>query len=522
MSQKEPTANPASYPPVTSLVKFEQVSPRTRPAQLSHQNVLQMQELSTGNGQTLAANSRSKSLGMYSILNPTETCTNTREGGLRQYWQESGQVARSRTSLPPAVHGQGETTSVSLPGTPGVSIIPKPQGRPPISGRNLPAIGYLIAATNHQRPPSPESLQGSTHPEAELRRPQLQSGISGTKRPVSYAGEGHLELMPPYHTHHHPSSSLPNAATMVLPLKAAAQPVPPIYGRRGAPGPPPSGDYQRYPDGPHSHPQFHRSHHLSHGGAPQAVTTSEGGPAWQEIMHRPGLGGPMINSDGQQAFMILPGSKTPIPVQVDYSQASKKADEKRQRNAQASTRHRRKKKNMQEENIRMLQDLKDEKYNMAEQIVALTHQRDFYREERNRLQDIVLRTPAISKHASGPSSSISVRSVTSYADYSPNGCQQRPLTTPLQGYLSEASSIERPSQRRRIGDDTEYVTNCSTPPGLPPTTLPLMQIHVPGMLPRPMTAHPTTYQERLPPLTVIDGAPQPSHENTYSAQHSRK
>lgn len=60
----------------------------------------------------------------------------------------------------------------------------------------------------------------------------------------------------------------------------------------------------------------------------------------------------MAGAEGQQAFMALPGCDTPIPVQVDYSQASKKADEKRQRDAKASTRHRRKKKTMQEENMR--------------------------------------------------------------------------------------------------------------------------------------------------------------------------
>ncbi|KAJ2980517.1 hypothetical protein NQ176_g2592 [Zarea fungicola] len=521
MSQKGPTADPASHPPVTSPVKYEQVSPRTRPAHLGHQDVLQMQEASTGNGQTLGPNSQGKGLGMYSILNPTETCTNTRDGGVRQHWQESDQVARSRTTLPPGVHGQGETTSVSLPGTPGVSTIPNPQGRPPISGRNSPATGYPFAATNQRRPPSPESLQGSTHPRAEMRRPQLQSGIAGTKRPFSYAGDGHLELKPPQYSHHHPSSSLPNAGTMLSPLKAPTQPVPPIDGRQGAAGPPPPGDFQRYSEGPHSNPQLHQGHHLSHGGAP-AVVTADGGPAWPEMIRRPGLGGPMITSDGQQAFMTLPGSEIPIPVQVDYSQASKKADEKRQRNAKASTRHRRKKKNMQEENIRMLQDLKDEQDSMAQQITALTRQRDFYREERNRLRDIVLRTPAISQHASGPPSPISARSVTSYADHSPAGGQPQPLTTPSQGYLSEASSVERPSQRRRTGDHTEYATNYSTQPGLPPTTLPPMQSHTPGMPPRPMSAHLTAHQERLPPLRVIDGPLQPPQEiHTGHSTHER-
>ncbi|XWW97474.1 hypothetical protein V2A60_005456 [Cordyceps javanica] len=200
--------------------------------------------------------------------------------------------------------------------------------------------------------------------------------------------------------------------------------------------------------------------------------------------------------------------------------ASKKADEKRQRNAKASTRHRRKKKNIQEENIRLLQDLKDDQEAMAEQIDNLTRQRDFYREERNRLRDIVLRTPAISQHASGPPSPLSARSVNSYADHSPTASQPRPLHTPSQGYISETSSVERPAQRRRTDDRPEYSTNYSTQPGPPPATLPPMHSHVQSMPPRPATALATTHQERLPPLRAIDG---PSSHQLHSghATHER-
>ncbi|KAJ4158489.1 uncharacterized protein LMH87_009012 [Akanthomyces muscarius] len=174
------------------------------------------------------------------------------------------------------------------------------------------------------------------------------------------------------------------------------------------------------------------------------------------MMRRPGMGGSILNTDGQQAYMTLPGSD---------------------RNAKASTRHRRKKKNLQEENIRMLQDLKDDQEAMADQIESLTRQRDFYREERNRLRDVVLRTPAISQHASGPPSPISTRSVNSYADHSPLGSQPRLLHTPSQGYRSESSSVERPAQRRRTDDRPEYSVNYSTQPGPPPTTLPPLQVH---------------------------------------------
>lgn len=204
--------------------------------------------------------------------------------------------------------------------------------------------------------------------------------------------------------------------------------------------------------------------------------------------------------------MTLPGSETPIAVQVDYSQASKKADEKRQRNAKASTRHRRKKKTIQEENVRQIQEMADEKDDLVERVEQLTRQRDFYRDERNRLRDIVLRTPSIAQHASGPPSPTSTRSVTSYQDRSPIA-QSRHMPTPSQGYLSEASSVERPAQRRRTEERPEYGVNYSTQPGPPPSTLPPMQGHGQGMPPRPASAASFVPLERLPPLRSIEGHP---------------
>ncbi|KAM3515190.1 hypothetical protein MY11210_001202 [Beauveria gryllotalpidicola] len=392
-----------------------------------------------------------------------------------------------------------------------------------MSERDSPAMAYPVPATNPRKSLSPKSIYGNTAHESDVRATQIPP-VVGSKRPFSYAGDGSLELKaPPYG--HHPSNSLPNASTMASPVKAAAQPVRHMDGRHQIHGPAHPGEYPRHPEGPHyppPHPNYHQGNHGPPHSAPQSGTaTTEGGSAWPD-MRRPAMGGPILNSDGQQAYMTLPGSETPIPVQVDYSQASKKADEKRQRNAKASTRHRRKKKNIQEENTRLLQDLKDDQEAMSEQIENLTRQRDFYREERNRLRDVVLRTPAISQHASGPPSPVSARSANSYTGLSPMGGQPRPLHTPSQGYLSEASSVERPAQRRRTDDRPEYSTNYSTQSGPPPTTLPPMQSHAhpQGMQPRPMTAHPTTHQGRLPPLRAIDGPP-PHEMHSGHAAHER-
>ncbi|KAH7111614.1 hypothetical protein EDB81DRAFT_671376 [Dactylonectria macrodidyma] len=142
----------------------------------------------------------------------------------------------------------------------------------------------------------------------------------------------------------------------------------------------------------------------------------------------------MSGAEGQQAFLALPGSDSLIYVEVDYSQASKKADEKRQRNARASTRHRRKKKIMQEENTKQLQELRDERRQLEIQLEELTHQRDFYQDDRNRLRDIVSQTPGISHLATGPSSPASARS-SPCADRSP--LMAAPHTMPSQGCPGE-------------------------------------------------------------------------------------
>ncbi|KAJ3490595.1 hypothetical protein NLG97_g5748 [Lecanicillium saksenae] len=518
MSQNGPAARPASHPSVTSPVKFEQVSPHSRPIQPSRQDAASQAERIAGNGQQPQPGGQGKSRGMYSILNPTDSPANNRETeGRGHNWKDSEQRAKMHSSTLPGGNAHGDAASVSLPGTPGVSSTATPTGRPAMSERNSPAMAYPFPATSQRKPPSPNAMHGTMSHE-----PPHQ--VAGSKRPFSYAGDGPLELKAPPYSHHHPSNSLPNAITMTSPVKPPVQAVRPVDGRHHIHGPTPPGDYQRHPEGPH-HPHQHPHYHLNHHGPPHAnlpptPATTEGGSAWPDVMRRPGMGGPILNSDGQQAYMTLPGSEIPIPVQVDYSQASKKADEKRQRNAKASTRHRRKKKNMQEENIRLLQDLKDEQEAMADQIESLTHQRDFYREERNRLREIVLRTPAISQHASGPPSPVSTRSVNSYPDHSPVGGAPRPLHTPSQGYLSEASSVERPAQRRRTDDRPEYSSNYSTQPGPPPTTLPPMHSHAQGMPPRPMTAHPTAHQERLPPLRAIDGHP-PHEMHAGHATHER-
>ncbi|EXK88678.1 hypothetical protein FOQG_08452 [Fusarium oxysporum f. sp. raphani 54005] len=233
---------------------------------------------------------------------------------------------------------------------------------------------------------------------------------------------------------------------------------------------------------------------------------SESASPWSETLRRHGMGGSLFGVEGQQALLALPGSEAPIPVHMDFSQASKKADEKRQRNAVASTRHRRKKKIMQEENSKQLQELRDERRLMEIRIEELIQQRDFYREDRNRLRDIVAQTPSISGLAAGPPSP-TISTSNSYAETGS-------LASGPSGSMSYGDVLanERPAQRRRTDDHPEYSlppygSPASGHPSASPSGLPPMPMSGYGGPSRPSSAASSASGERLPPLRVMEGRP---------------
>ncbi|KAG7404227.1 hypothetical protein Forpe1208_v015905 [Fusarium oxysporum f. sp. rapae] len=240
---------------------------------------------------------------------------------------------------------------------------------------------------------------------------------------------------------------------------------------------------------------------------PSPGPPSETASPWSERLRGHGMGGSLFGVEGHQALLALPGSKTPIPVHVDFSQASKKADEKRQRNAVASTRHRRKKKIMQEENTKQLQELRDERRIMEMRIEELKQQRDFYREDRNRLRDIVAQTPSISGHAAGPPSP-TISTTNSYAETGPLASGP----SGSMGYDGDALSNERPAQRRRTDGHPEYSlppygSPVSGHPSVSPNGLPPMPMPGYGGPSRPSPAASSSSSKRLPPLRTMEVQP---------------
>ncbi|KAL5592918.1 hypothetical protein FOBRF1_013226 [Fusarium oxysporum] len=239
---------------------------------------------------------------------------------------------------------------------------------------------------------------------------------------------------------------------------------------------------------------------------PSPGPSSETLSPWSETLRRRGMGGSLFGVEGQQALLALPGSEAPIPVHMDFSQASKKADEKRQRNAVASTRHRRKKRIMQEENAKQLKELRDERHLMEIRIEELIQQRDFYREDRNRLRDIVAQTPSIRGLAAGPPSP-TISTSNSYVETGllasgPSG---------FMGYGGNTVSNARPVKLRRTDDHPEYsLPPYGSPASAHPTTSPSgppMPIPGYGAPSCPSSVASSASGERLPPLRAMEGRP---------------
>ena len=443
--------------------------------------------------------SPSKALGVHSILNPPGA-----ESSLYREQPLPGPALRDGdVSIPGGYGAQHYAHRTpfygSHPGTPVIGHQSSEQ-QSPSSSQALPALNNPRKILSPKPPRAASLSRGSGGLEYDARRPSFPTTPSFAKRryesEASEDGRRQLPGLPPQ----------PAMPTMPPTSRSMSQPLsrPPSIPQSQPHGSPPQREHM-----PHSmlpaQPQYLQSAH-AHRSFTMAGPPSESGNTWKDSMHRASSGLTSSLMAGEEAFMTLPGTDIHIPVQVDYSQASKKADEKRQRNAKASTRHRRKKKNLQEENIRQLQELKDEHQGMANEVEILRQQRDFYREERNRLRELVLRTPSISEQAVGPPTPTSVRSIESFADRSPIGPPSQ-LATPSQGYASEASSTaEPPRQRRRTEDRSEFsIPVYGTPTGGPSASLPSVHGHPYGVPPRPPSVSSVASVERLPPLRTMEG-----------------
>lgn len=237
-------------------------------------------------------------------------------------------------------------------------------------------------------------------------------------------------------------------------------------------------------------------------------------------------------AEGQPLLAIRPEVGEAMIVEVDTHQASKQQDEKRQRNAGASARFRQRKKakdTAMQEAMQKLEnenrELKERNMELMKRVQELESEREFYRNERNRLRDVVSRTPSIRELADrGPPSPIP-RSGGSFAPDNntvlphppsappPSHAQppshphpspySQPLTHPHPRSISFADpSVLGPPARRRRTDSEPQLPSTSyssmMPTTLPPLTGPPPP-HAFGITPSPHITPPPGVA-RLPPL----------------------
>ncbi|KAI0200691.1 hypothetical protein F4808DRAFT_450687 [Astrocystis sublimbata] len=194
--------------------------------------------------------------------------------------------------------------------------------------------------------------------------------------------------------------------------------------------------------------------------------------------------------EGQAALRIQPAHGEAFIVPVDTHQGSKQADEKRQRNAGASQRFRKRKKDRETQERVEHQRMEDQYRELKARIQALETDRERLRSDRDRLRDIVYRTPSISELAyQGPPSPVLSNS---------SGLSPR-ASRPSYG-SADPETGERPSQRRRTDPQLEYTTATysSSPGTLPPITGPGYA----SSISHPGTPSARTHIPQLPPLRL--------------------
>ncbi|RKU48019.1 hypothetical protein DL546_007028 [Coniochaeta pulveracea] len=441
-----------------------------------------------------------KGSGVYNLLNPVESLSSSSrprvsapqrladEGSSGSAMEDRKRSGRPNPlpSLPPLV-APGQATQFTVQSTyPSLAPLPEPapvahpvrHGSPTIAPPPLPPVGAprrqlapmspraaILSrasprAANLQQPPQPPqpSVRGSIP--AQYVSPPSGPGLSGGLPQIqTLVGQGGAGFPRPFSPGVMRSASHAALDRSIPQALSSEQPQPPL---------------SRVP--------------ILHPGAPQSsrrVERPPPPPSTQDMLpaaqyNESVWGGGMAGSgpvrswprglslgEAQPMFAITPQSGEEILIPVDTHQGSKSADERRLRNAGASQRFRSRKKereNQMEAETRRLNDL----------VRGLEQQRDFYRNERNRLRDIVSRTPSISEYANGPPTPTPAQSAAS------SETENRPLveaprrrtstqTRPYPYGSDETSSIEPPPRKRRADGKTR--SRWRSPPYEPHPTI---------------------------------------------------
>lgn len=198
-------------------------------------------------------------------------------------------------------------------------------------------------------------------------------------------------------------------------------------------------------------------------------------------------------------------------VPVEVHQASRLADEKRARNAGASARFRQRRKEKEREASTTIEKMQHQTRDLERRIREVEQERDFYRNERDRIRDVLNRAPEMRNMAmQGPPSPQTLRTG-SYRE--PHSLSHPPAPSAPTAFPQQDTGLsERAPRRRRTGPSGEF-TDVSY--ALPPSTRPPVQPGYPGqgtmVLPPLRMEAPATSSATgasMPPVTTT-GPPAP-------------
>ncbi|KEZ42820.1 hypothetical protein SAPIO_CDS5238 [Scedosporium apiospermum] len=156
----------------------------------------------------------------------------------------------------------------------------------------------------------------------------------------------------------------------------------------------------------HPHASYASTHQISYSSPVPRLPGAPG--AYHHGMHPgglppiSGLQGPMVTGDVVTAPHMASLNK-PVEdmflVRIDTYTASKEAGDKRQKNADASARYRRRKADQAAEEKSKMAQLQEENRYLGGRVIELTRQREFYRSERQALRELMLTVPELKEVA---------------------------------------------------------------------------------------------------------------------------
>ncbi|KAI0442036.1 hypothetical protein F4803DRAFT_387481 [Xylaria telfairii] len=530
-----PSASPQTSPKTPGESTPYQTSLRGGGDRQAENRALESTGISQSNGETTQQSLPLRSLGVHTILNPSEAQPPLMRGRPEETASSPkapSLASNSSPGVPPpfAFHGPG----MARHGQTTPTIDDQPLTAPSSVERSSPGTARpyppIAAARRALTPRSPRLISpGQSHPMRALNPPPSQPhhrstvSLDSSRVISSEAGiPGRSEQ--PFPTRAsplvqqlsrvaspagRPPPTIPPlpASTRSIPQPVPNHPSPNLQGRAFFPGgsgvqPGQSPGYP--PHNPYAAPVISQTHsgYPGHGGDPRWPGGNE---------HSMPYGSPGVRSfafgEGQAALRIQPAHGEAFIVPVDTHQGSRQADEKRQRNAGASQRFRKRKKDRETQERMEHQRMESQYRELEARIHALETDKERLRSDRDRLRDIVYRTPSVSELAyQGPSS----------PDPGNESGPSPLMPRPTYG-AADPETGERSSQRRRT-DPHPQVEFVNIPYGSAPGSLPpIAASGYPTSISHPGTPSARSQAPQLPPLRLGSASGTPTTTTVSAA-----